>query len=234
MSGFCSILIMKKRLECIAEKIPWGIGMIDVGTDHGYLPVALAQRGYPGALYASDIGEGPLATARQHAREAGVADRLRFLCCDGLDLCPPDAVDTIVIAGMGGDTIVGILDRAEWCMDERYTMIFQPMTRAEVLRYWLAYNGFAITQEDLVEDGGVLYAVLCARFGGVTRLNDAELYTGSLAQIGRHALFPRFWETQRRRFQKVYRGLKESGAGDEDGRLALCETICRQLEEMKP
>lgn len=225
---------MKKRLECIAQKIPQGIGMIDVGTDHGYLPVALAQRGYPGALFASDIGEGPLSTARQHAQEAGVYDSLRFLCCDGLDLCTPDEVDTIVIAGMGGDTIVGILDRAEWCMDERYTMIFQPMTRAEVLRYWLVYNGFAITQEDLVEDGGVLYTVLCARFGGVTRLNDAELYTGSLAQIGSHALFSRFWELQRRRFQKVYRGLAESGAGDEDGRLALCETICRELEEMKP
>ncbi len=225
---------MKKRLECIASKIPSGIGLIDVGTDHGYLPVALACRGYEGNLYASDIGEGPLATARQHAAVAGVGERLRFLCCDGLALCPPDAVDCIVIAGMGGDTICGILDRAEWCMDPRYLLILQPMTRAEVLRYWLSYNDFEITQEDLVEDGGILYSVLCARYGGRTKLNDAELFTGSYELIGKHPLYARFWQIQSKRFQKVYDSLKRSGAGDKDGRLELSEEICRQLEEIKP
>ena len=225
---------MKKRLECIAAKIPNGIGMVDVGTDHGYLPVALAQRGYGGNLFASDIGEGPLQTAREHAESAGVTEKLRFLCCDGLELCPPDAVDCIVIAGMGGDTISGILDRAEWCMDRRYTLILQPMTRAEVLRYWLIYNEFEIVDEDLVEDGGILYSVLTARFGGVTRLVEAELYTGGFALLAKHPLYPRLWVVQRKRFQKIYDALKRSGAGDEDGRLALSELICRQLEERKP
>ena len=226
--------MMKKRLECIAAKIPNGVGLIDVGTDHGYLPVALAQRGYSGNLFASDIGEGPLHTAREHAENAGVAEKLRFLCCDGLELCPPDAVDCIVIAGMGGDTICGILDRADWCMNASYILILQPMTRAEVLRYWLIYNGFEIVGEDLVDDGGILYSVLTARFGGVTRLTEAELYTGSFAQLAKHPLYPRLWEKQRKRFLNVYDALKRSGAGDEDGRLALSELICRQLEENKP
>lgn len=223
---------MKKRLECIAAKIPAGVGMIDVGTDHGYLPVALARRGYTGNLFASDIGEGPLLTAKEHAEEAGVTDRLLFLCCDGLDLCPPDAVDCIVIAGMGGDTISGILDRAEFCMDSKYTLILQPMTRAEVLRYWLAYNEFAILEEDLVEDNGILYSVFVARFGGKTRLNDAELFTGKTEMLASHPLFPKMLEIQKRRFRKVYEALRRSGAGDSDGRLRLAEQICTQLEEM--
>ena len=87
-----------------ALTIPDGIGVIDVGTDHAYLPVALARRGYCGNLLASDIGEGPLAVARRHAEDASVADRIRFFCCDGLELCPPEDVDCIVIAGRGGDT----------------------------------------------------------------------------------------------------------------------------------
>ena len=131
-------------------------------------------------------------------------------------------------------TLHGILDRAEWCMDRRYTLLLQPMTRAEVLRYWLVYNEFEIVQEDLVEDGGLLYSVLTARFGGVTRLNDAELYTGSFGQISAHPLYPKLWAKQTKRFQKVYAALKKSGAGDGDGRLMLCGQICRQLEEMKP
>ena len=225
---------MKKRLECIAAKIPPGVGVIDVGTDHGYLPAALALRGYTGNLFASDIGEGPLLTAKRHASEAGVEDRIRFLRCDGLDLCPPDEVDCIILAGMGGDTICGILDRAEFCMDRRYLLILQPMTRAEVLRYWLVYNEFEIVEEDLAEDGGRLYAVICARFGGRTRLSDAELFTGSAKALAGHPLFPRFLEKQRRRFHKLYQDLKASGAGDEDGRLRLAGLICTQLEEMRP
>ena len=108
------------------------------------------------------------------------------------------------------------------------------MTRAEVLRYWLSNNDYEITQEDLVEDGGILYSVLCARYGGRTKLCEAELYTGSFGQIGSHPLYPRFWQLQRKRFQKVHDALKRSGAGDRDGRLALCGLICRQLEEGKP
>ena len=225
---------MKKRLECIADKIPDGVGVIDVGTDHGYLPVALACRGYRGNVFASDIGQAPLRTARVHATEAGVSDRIRFLCGDGLELCPPDAVDCIVIAGMGGDTICGILDRSEWCLDPRYLFIFQPMTRAEVLRYWLVHNEFSIAEEDLVQDGGLLYSVFCARFAGHTDLNEAELYTGSYAQISTHALYPVLWKKQIRRFRNVHDALAKSGAGDHDGRLALSALICDQLEEMKP
>lgn len=225
---------MRKRLECIASKIPDGIGMIDVGTDHALLPLALAERGYRGNLLAADIKEGPLAVARRNAEEADMSDRIRFFCCDGLELCPPEAVDCIVIAGMGGDTICGILDRAEFCMDARYLLILQPMTRAEVLRYWLIYNEFAIVEEDLVEDGGVIYPVFCARFGGKTELNDAELFTGGFSMLKDHPLFPRYWGIQNGRFSKLYDALKRSGAGDEDGRFALCAQICSQLEEMKP
>ena len=224
---------MKKRLECIASHVPDGIGMIDVGTDHGYLPVALARRGYPGALYASDINAGPLAAARRSAAEAGLSGRIEFQLCDGLDRCAPESVDCIVIAGMGGDTICGILDRAEFCMDPRYTLVLQPMTRAEVLRYWLVYNEFEIAAEDIAEEGGTLYTVLVARFGGVTRLNEAELFTGSFAQIREHPLGRRMIGVQLARFNGVLAALERSGAGIGDGRQTLTRLIRDQLEEME-
>ena len=148
---------MNKRLSALYDKIPPGVGVIDVGTDHGYLPAALAAYGYPGRIFASDIRIEPLRAAKKTAARAGVSERIEFLLCDGLALCPPDAVDTIVIAGMGGDTIVKILDEAEFCMDSRYLLILQPMTKPEVLRYWLAYNEFEILSEALVRETGGLY-----------------------------------------------------------------------------
>lgn len=222
---------MNKRLNCILSHIPAGQGVIDVGTDHGYLPAELASRGYPGRLFASDLRPEPLAAAKRTAENAGVKDRITFILCDGLDDCDPDAVDTIVIAGMGGDTICGILDRAEWCMDRRYTLVLQPMTHAEVLRYWLVNNEFAIVSEDIVEDGSFLYSVLTARFGGQTRLSEAELYTGAVSLLREHPLFPPFIARQQGRLETMLRGQEAAMCAD-SGRKELLETLIRQMKEM--
>ena len=223
---------MNKRLQAIAALVPDGAGMIDVGTDHGYLPVSLLQRGYGGKVFASDIREGPLQAAVRTAEKAGLADRISFQLCDGLALCDPEAVDCIVIAGMGGDTVCGILDRAEWCMDRRYALVLQPMTRAEVLRYWLGYNEFEIQREELVEDGGIVYPILVARFGGETRLNDAELFTGNARMLRSHPLFPAFLEQQIRRFEKMRAGLVSAEGDARPVRLDLIEEILEQMKEM--
>ena len=220
---------MNRRLQAIEQMIRPGIGMIDVGTDHGYLPVSLAQHGYPGALFASDIGEGPLSAARRNADAAGLGDRIVFQRCDGLALCDPEAVDTIVIAGMGGDTICGILDWAEWCMQPQFRLILQPMTRAEVLRYWLVNNEFTIEQEQLVSDGGEIYSLLSARFGSSMKLLDAELYTGAFAMLEQDPLWPVFLGRQLERFQRLIPGLRRSGR--EPGRLHLAESIQQQLKK---
>lgn len=218
---------MKNRLECVAALVPEGIGLIDVGTDHGVLPVALARRAYPGALYASDLRPGPLSAARRTAQAAGLEQRIRFLLCDGLDLCPPEQVDCIVIAGMGGDTVCGILDRAEWCMDPRFTLVLQPMTRAEVLRYWLTNNGFTILSERLAEEGGTLYAAFSARFGGEMKLSDAELFTGAFSLIRQEPLWPRFRAELCGRLEKMLAGL--CAANREPGKIRLIRNILEEL-----
>ncbi|MBR5093759.1 MAG: SAM-dependent methyltransferase [Oscillospiraceae bacterium] len=219
---------MNKRLLAIASLVGPGLGLVDVGTDHGALPIHLAQSGYPGTLLATDIHEGPLRAGIRNAEAAGLSHRVRFLLCDGLELCPPDEIDTIVIAGMGGDTICGILDRAEWTMDPRYTLILQPMTRFEVLRYWLTNNGYGIEQEHLVEDSGTIYQILTARFGIDTVLSDAELFTGASQLIRRDPLWPCFRERSIQRFERMIAGMQAGGR--EPGKRALLESI---LEEWK-
>lgn len=221
---------MGSRLRIIEGKIPDGIGVIDVGTDHGTIPVWLAQRGYPGRIFASDINAGPLNAAKRAAAQAGVTDRVEFLLSDGLRLCPPESVDTIVIAGMGGDLIVKILDEAEWCMHPRYHLILQPMTRAEVLRYWLVYNEFEILTESVAEEGNTLYQILTARFGAYTALNDAELFCGKRSLAEDDWLWLRSLNGQTQRLEKALRGMA-CGAGDE-ARARLYREILAQMREM--
>ncbi len=221
---------MNKRLLAIAALIKNGKGVVDVGTDHGYLPAHLALNGYCGKLFASDIREGPLAAAIRTAEEAGLSEQIQFLLCDGLRLCSPEEIDTIVIAGMGGDTIVKILDEAEWCMDARYHLILQPMTKAEILRYWLIYNGFAIQSETLAEDAGIVYQIIETCFGGETCLSDAELFAGKRRLCREQTLYDRQLEQLFTRFERAVAGMQ---GREELPRLKLYREIHDQLMHMR-
>ncbi len=222
---------MNKRLRLIADMIPGGRGLIDVGTDHGYLPVWLARTGYTGDIFASDINSAPLESARKTAREALVEDKIQFLLCDGLSQCPPDRIDTIVIAGMGGDLICRILDGADWVLDERYSLILQPMTKAEVLRYWLVNNGFLLEEERLVRDGGIIYQVIRARFCRNMALSDAELYAGAFVNIRRDPLCGEWLDALIGRFEKEEKGIL-SAAQPVAGSLVICRGVLCGLREM--
>ncbi len=188
-----------------------GRGLIDVGTDHGIIPIQLAREGYPGNLFASDLREGPLGRARSTAQEAGVEEKIRFLLCDGLELCPPEAVDTVLIAGMGGDTICGILDRAEWIMNGEHRLILQPMTHPEVLRYWLLHNEFCIDREEIVPEDGHLYQCFSAVIGTGRVLSDAEYLIGDLRLPRAEGTLDRLIREQRDRLNKKLGGFQTAG-----------------------
>ena len=162
---------------------PGGIGFADIGTDHGYVPIWLAKNGYTGNIYAFDIAEAPLKRAIALAQEEQLVERIHFSVSDGLNLCPSDRVDCIMIAGMGGDTICRILDRAEWIMNGGYTLILQPMTHPEVLRYWLMHNGFQITKEAVIAEDSHVYQMFCAETGLSSAVRDAEYFAGAVETV---------------------------------------------------
>lgn len=223
---------MSKRLDKIASFVKPGLGVVDVGTDHGYIPVMLCRRGYNGNIVATDINEGPLNKALISLREAGFEDRVELKLCDGLDDCDPNAVDTIIVAGMGGDTIIGILDRAEWCAREDIRLILQPVTKVEILRYWLINNDFCITDESLVKENGKIYQVICAKQGKSERYSDAELYIGKREKIMDDELFPEHLDMHILRFTAAVSSLAKSKRKRRDAWLRILLDILRELEGM--
>lgn len=225
---------MNKRLQTMIKYIEPGRGFIDVGTDHGYLPAWMAGHGYRGNIIASDINPGPLKKAEENAEKLGLEGRIKFLLCDGLEACPPNDVDTIIIAGMGGDMICRILDMAEWCMDRRYKLILQPVTKAEILRYWLVNNEFEIFREELVSDKGIVYQLLVARFGGKLKLNDAELFLGKKSLCSDPVLYEQQRTKLIQRFEAAVDGMEHSrqkGAGAPA--LKLYRQILEELRQLR-
>lgn len=121
------------------------------------------------------------------------------------------SVDTIVIAGMGGDTITGILDRDYWCADGEHTLILQPMSHQNVLRYWLVHNEFRITLETLILDSGTIYQLFTAEAGAAPKYSDAELFTGKYEQICDDPLFGEHLDGLIKKFSAAIHGMESGG-----------------------
>lgn len=178
----------------IARRVTPGARVIDVGTDHARLPVWLAQTGRAAHVYASDVRPGPLDGARALIEETGVGDRVTIRLTDGLIGFGPQDADTVVIAGMGGETMADILAAAPWVRGGT-RLILSPQSKQDVLRRALVNLGLAVVSESLVSDAGRLYPIIEARGGVSEEYAPAELFTGKFGQIRRDALFPQ-WLSQ--------------------------------------
>ena len=165
------------RLQAIAEQIPQGARLADVGPDHGSLPAWLLCNGCIDSAIAADLREGPLNRAKKTAGRFGVAERISFRLCDGLSAIRPEEADTVVIAGMGGETIISILKAAPWTK-EGTLLLLQPMTGTAELRLWLQEHGYQITGERIACEGEKLYNILTVRGGDMPPLSPAEIWAG--------------------------------------------------------
>lgn len=224
-------LELTPRLQLLADWVPSGARLADVGTDHAYLPVWLRLHGRVVSAIACDLREGPLARARETGRTWGV-DGVDYRLGNGLAVVAPEEADTIVIAGMGGENIAAILAQAPWTADGRHTLLLQPQTRAEALRAFLAENGYAVRREALVEDRGTIYPVMEAG-GGEMFLTLGQLYGG--AALLRDPLGERYIIEKIIRLQSAVAGLNCSVSGQEkaDGLREIITALLSMREEWR-
>ena len=215
-------LELTPRLALLASWVAPGARLIDVGTDHGYLPAWLIQNGQIESALASDLRPGPLSRAEETARRCRIAEKMQLRLCSGLSAIAPEEGDTIAIAGMGGENIAMILSAAPWTADGRHTLLLQPQSRSEVLRGFLQERGYCITREQLVYDRGILYPVLEAR-GGEMHLDAGRLLAG--AYIERDPLGDRRLIALILRDYAALSGLRRAGAGEGEKADALRREI---------
>lgn len=142
----------------------WGAGWRISEPTTPCFPLHWFAPAFAHTRWASDIRTGPAERARRAVEEAQLADRIEVRLGPGLSVLQPEEADDLVIAGMGGETIVSILEEAPWIRSSHFRLILQPMSRPEVLRRWLHRAGFLLEAEPAVEDGGHLYSILRAHY----------------------------------------------------------------------
>ena len=148
------------RLEAIAALVPQNCVVADIGTDHAYLPVLLMQKGLIKAAIAADIAEGPCRAAQTNIGMYGLKDKIEVRRGSGLTVLKPGEADGAVIAGMGGSTIVQILEECPEVAKTLKFLIVQPMAGAPGLRMWACENGWRIADEALAEEPQHLYEII--------------------------------------------------------------------------
>lgn len=152
------IPISDRLLACCRFVKP-GDRVADVGCDHGYLGIYLLKNKIASHVIASDINEGPLNAAVFNSEKYGVRDRIQFFLSDGVRNIPRD-FDTLVCAGMGGDTMISILEAAPWLKCDKYRLVLQCQSKRPELRRYLSENGWFIREESVLKDGKFLYTVM--------------------------------------------------------------------------
>lgn len=193
------------RLQVIADYITGG-RVADIGTDHAYLPIYLIKTNKASHVLACDVRQKPLDNAANNVRKSKTPN-IELRLCDGLSGVNPNEVDTVVIAGMGGEVISGILERCPWIKNDRYQLLLQPMTSADALRRFLCENGFEIADETATEDNGKLYTIISCRYLGTTvKYSDSFIFTGKLNK--NRELDRRYIEKQLTRLNKCCFDLK--------------------------
>ena len=167
------------RLKTIASLVPNDTRVCDIGTDHGYLPIYLRLNNLAKSVIAADLNPKPLITAQKNIEKLN-ANGIELRLCDGLSGINRQEVDTIIIAGMGGNVISGIIDRCDFAKDKDLTFILQPTTSGEVLREFLCNNGFEIISETVIFENNKLYSVMVVKF-----TNQAQSFQNGFYYIGK-------------------------------------------------
>ena len=225
-------LPISKRLLCCASMVQPGSRVADIGTDHGYLGIYLLQSGAARHVIACDLRKDPLENARRNAKLFGVDGEMELRLSDGLEKILPDEVDTVVMAGMGGDLIQKILSQCPWRKREGLQFILQPQSAGNVLRRWLCEDGFEIRREEPVQDGHFLYTVMAIRQGEPSPLTPGTEYASPALLASGSPLVGNYLARVENALQETVRGLTNAEKQRPE-RLAYFGQALLEIQEMR-
>lgn len=169
---------LSKRLKAIADMVSRGNRLVDVGCDHGYIPIWLVEQGrIPGAI-AMDINKGPLLRAKANIEKHGLSCYIETRVSDGVAALEGGEGDTLVIAGMGGPLTERILAEGENVLKGFNEFILEPQSEIGHIRKFLQENRYKIVKEDMVYEDGKFYPVMKVIHGVMEPLKGEEAVYG--------------------------------------------------------
>ncbi len=219
------------RLQAVADFVPMGSRVADIGTDHGYLAAELLRSGRAKYVIASDKNAGPYEAAVRTIREYGLTDEVVSVRQgDGLKSLSPGEVDTVCIAGMGGTLMIEILKSSPDIVANLDVLVLQPQSASADLRRWLYQNHWHIADESLVLDDGRIYEIIRAERGQRTLPDAILLEIGPVLWQKKSPLLRHHIEALLFQERRVAVGMAKSEKAKQSGKY---QEIIRHIRELE-
>ena len=188
--------MISKRLELVASFVPQGAILLDVGSDHAYLPIDLVEKGQIERAIAGEVVDGPYQSAVKNVEAHGLKEKIQVRLANGLAAFEEtDQVSVITIAGMGGRLIARILEEGLNKLANVERLILQPNNREDDLRIWLQDNGFQIVAESILEEAGKFYEILVVEAGQM-KLLASDIRFGPFLSKEVSPVFVQKWQKE--------------------------------------
>ncbi|MDU7163846.1 MAG: class I SAM-dependent methyltransferase [Anaerococcus vaginalis] len=186
-----------KRLEKIANLVEEGKSVIDIGTDHGLVPLYLAKKEISKDILATDISKKSLQKLEDKL-DNDLKKIIKTKVCDGLDGIDIKKGQIAIVAGMGAVTIIEILSKNIEKVRKLDYIICEGNIGNEKLRKFLNENNFYIDKDFLIKDGRKHYDIIMFKNGLDRKLSLSEIYFGKF-------IYKDFNPLLKKRLEQIYK-----------------------------
>ena len=211
---------LSERLQTVIGLCPDSECVADIGTDHGFVPMALIEEGKASRAVASDVGAAPLQRALEHVERAGLSEKISLRLGDGLKTLSPGEADTVVITGMGGLLIRKILSESPEIVKKTKTLILSPQSDIAEARRFVSERGFLFEEERMVFEDGKFYVIMRLKNSFQSEnpvkqtLSPEEMLYGPCLLRDRPAVFSAYLKRRRDTLAAIIASLSEGDSSD--------------------
>lgn len=219
------MLKISDRLATVARLIPKGAHMVDIGTDHGYVPIWLLQNGWISSAIAMDVNKGPLARAKENRDRYGFTEVMDLRLSNGFEKLKPGEGDSVLIAGMGGPLMIRIIEEGRENASSIQTWVLQPQSEIPSVRRYLHEHHFIIEDEIMLKDDGKYYMAMKAVPGEAEGWTDLEYLFGKYLLESKNPFLKEFIIKE----TAVYERIKKQLVDTHQTENARYEDVCAYL-----
>ncbi len=225
-------MILSDRLIKIAGFVKEDTSVLDIGTDHGYIPIYLIENNISKKIIASDISKNSLNKTIELVKSKGLERYISSRLGDGLQVISPKEVQGVIMAGMGGILIQNILEKDKEITDSIDYFIFQPMIASKELRKYLVENNFKIVDEELAREGDKFYEIIYAKRGNEALKEEIYYEIGEKLIDKKHPLLIDFIKNKIEITKPVLNNLKDKTSSRSKERYRELNSLVNDYREV--
>lgn len=205
---------LSKRLKAATEFVIQGQAILDIGSDHAYLPIYLIQKQQVPLAIAGEVVNGPYVKANNQVSTYQLEDKISVRLGDGFEVLNTDEeLGTIFICGMGGLLIKDILSKGqtEKKLQLATRLVLQPNNKEQELRTFLFHHNYEIIDEGILEENEHIYEIIVVEWVGTKRnYSDDELLFGPKLLQERSPIFMKKWQRELVKYNNILQQLENA------------------------